>query len=47
MCVSGWVGSGMSGIKKLEKVRERESTDPCGTPLGKCLFVDDVPLWTM
>jgi len=31
MCVSGWMGSGMSCMYRLKRVGE--STDPCGTPL--------------
>ena len=45
MCTSGCVGSGMSCMKRLKRVGE--STDPWGTPLGKRLFVDGVPLWTV
>ena len=36
---------GMSCMKRLK--RGGESTDPCGTPLGKRLLVEGVPLWTV
>ena len=41
MCVSGCPGKGISCRKKLKVVGE--SIDPCVTPLGKHLFVVDVP----
>ena len=44
MLTSG-AGSGMSRMKRLKMVGE--STDPWGTPLGKRLFVDGVPLLTV
>ena len=43
--MSGCVGIGMSCMKRLERVGE--ITDLCGTPLGKHLFKDGVPLWTV
>jgi len=45
MCTSGCVRSGMSCMEMLKRVGE--STDPWGTPLGKRLFVDGVPLWAV
>ena len=45
MCTSGYAGSCMSCMKMLKRVGE--STDPWGTPLGKRLLVDGVPLWTV
>ena len=35
----------MSCTKIMKRVSE--STDPCGTPVGKRLFVDGVSLWTV
>ena len=45
MCVPGCAGTVMSCINKL--IRLGGSTDSCGTPLGKRLFVDGVTLWTV
>ena len=41
--MSGCAGIGISCMKRLKRVGE--STDPSGSPLGKHLFVDGVPLW--
>ena len=43
MCMSGCAVMGVSCIKMLERVCE--STNPCGTQMGKRLFMDGVPLW--
>ena len=43
--MSGCATISMSCIKLLKRVGE--STDPCGTPLGKHIFVDGVPLFTV
>ena len=45
MCTSGCVGSGMSCMRRMKRVGE--ITDPWGTPLGKRLLLDGVPLWTV
>ena len=45
MCVPGCAGTVMSCINKV--IRLGGSTDSCGTPLGKRLFVADVPLLTV
>ena len=45
MCMSGCAMMGRSCMKRLKRVGD--STDPCGTPLGKRLFVDGVMLWTV
>ena len=45
MCVSRCVGMGMLCMKRLKRVGG--STAPCGTLLGKRLFVDGVSLWTV
>ena len=43
--MSGCAGICKFCMKRLKRVGE--STDPCGTPLGKRLLVDGVPLWTV
>ena len=42
-CVLGWVGVGISWVKRLKSVGER--TEPCGTPFLKCCVCDDLPAY--